>query len=339
MGKRPFPEQEELEFIISCILDGCSYEEIRDKLKRHGPSGKMIGGEYQDFAERSTRTLTSIKRVVDITKKLLRDSLEKEVKMFADPVICQRRQEHWDDLVDTAEMMYSELGMPSLSVIPQEELARGYLMLPPDRNTGWILSQPEKDKPAQVSLSVEENRPLIFNGLITHLQAEYDNFDLGSWKENASSLLILWQTILYKIEQQMTAEAKIPISVSPDISGFSAAMGSFLIDWLVTNRNNPNASIALETSPAETGTGLFILHPEGRPAHWLARGNKHQIKRAKEVIYRLADHYASAESMQKLAKHMDLLDQQTIRIREMLSIVCQRRTFQGTCNICSPWSG
>lgn len=72
MGKKPFPREDKLRFIIQRIGEGASDAEIQEDLLKYGPSGKVPSGQYGVFGDVGIRTLRNIRQVYEVTKELIR---------------------------------------------------------------------------------------------------------------------------------------------------------------------------------------------------------------------------------------------------------------------------
>lgn len=92
LGKRAEPTPEELEFIYECFQKNLSNEEVLEELNSEGfPLSRSLG-----FIKRRRREFNAAKKVIG-----------EQAKKEFDPILIERRKEHWDELSKLAALLLS----------------------------------------------------------------------------------------------------------------------------------------------------------------------------------------------------------------------------------------
>jgi hypothetical protein len=132
-GKKEEPKYEELEFIAKCFLKGLSDKEVLVEME-----GEPFNLRTKGFIRRRRREFDAYRKVV-----------EKEAQKVFDPIVIERRKEHWDELAKMAAQLFYYWDR--------------YLNYKKIDNKGYIVSDEE----------LEKIDWLTADFLLTHLKAEF----------------------------------------------------------------------------------------------------------------------------------------------------------------------
>lgn len=112
MGRRSFPRQDKLKFIVERIIGGSPDGEIQDALTEYGPFGRVKRGEYGAYGEVGLRTIANIRLVVELTREQV-----KEDKVVSSPWVQEAQRVHLFGVEERAEwgglntVTYKEVGV------------------------------------------------------------------------------------------------------------------------------------------------------------------------------------------------------------------------------------
>jgi len=156
-GKKAEPTPEELEFIYSKIEDKLSDSEILEEMQSEAFLLRTPGS-----IKRRRREYYAAKRVFEalVNKKL-------------DPAITRQRIRHWNELAEAAKKLKRNIDLVKRS---EEELFGNIL-------SGWVSTSALVIFNDKHKTALERVDSLVAEGLLSHLKAEFKQFDaIEGWR-------------------------------------------------------------------------------------------------------------------------------------------------------------
>jgi hypothetical protein len=332
VGAKPAVSASELEFIVNRILSADSDNQVVDAMSRHSPSGEA----------RSTRTISSIRRTVEVTHRLLADRVKREVILHNDALLSGHIRDHWEKLTRVAEDMRVQLSVPDLRFISSEDIRRERLVIHTADYTGWNCVWETGKAPPAITLVIEERESALTRAFVEHAGAEKPGFDLEDWRNCVSAFMGTWRKLVVEIDVACARFLKRRVYVPGELEP-APYLPAYLTAWFIVSRGQTDGTLATTAGPLPPHPGLpprVDLHPTDDRGAWLVRGKADRVSSFARFLQRLGTrHLSSKNPLQELANLQATAMEKTITLQGVLGEIAARGTFTSgaTCSICRPW--
>ena len=332
MGAKPAVSASELEFIVDRILSGDSDDQVVVAMSRHSPSGEA----------RSTRTISSIRRTVEVTHRLLADRVKREVILHNDALLSGYIRDHWDKLTRVAEDIRVQLSVPDLRLISSEDIRRERLVIHTADYTGWNCVWQTGKAPPAITLVIEEHESALTRAFVEHARAEKPGFDLEDWRNCVSEFMGTWRKLVMRIDVACAGFLDRRVDVPGELEP-APYLPAYLTAWFIDSRGQTDGRLATTVGPLPPRRGLPLrvdLHPTHDRGAWLVRGEADRVSSFARFLQRLGTRHLSSRSrLEKVANLQATAMERTISLQRVLGEIAARGTFTSgaTCSICRPW--
>lgn len=336
MGKGKSPTSEELEFIYRLFTEIVGDSDVvrkYDELEQHGKLGSLPFRHDIRFIRQRRREFEAARRV-----------LEEDFRRRADPVLAERRKEHWDRLAQKIQSLWDALRLPNFANIISNSYRRIDGADESLEGHGWILEHTSEPDQPIIRLRIEKFDPLLFNGAISHLQAEFPEFNklLSIWKRKAGILINRYLSLVDEIGKRAEEQTHIPIIDGYDKRGLRSALAFQVFYWVLTNFRRKGHYMTYEAREFTGGEGelssLIEAEEYGYYQKVLASGSAEEIARCEDALRGLVDYYIEDERVGEIKiDNIREVHEALNSLTSIFSLVTHRKTFVGTCPICADW--
>lgn len=312
---------EELKFVWRLIPKDYSDKAILNEYDRLARCGKLAFPLRTDI-----RFVRRRRAEYQAAKEILQPYLEGQV----DPVLAERKREHWDSLVEEAKKLRQEL-YSAIASRRLVELEPGGRVLSSGEGAAWFFHE-VGGKP-KIRLTVEDDKPFsLFRGLLEHLDAEFLEFSkrLERWRVEAGKLIVDW----HHFSNEISGKVKKIEDKHPEVevgAGCSAAIYRWVLEHFGKEGQYP-VVVKRVHGIGESRADLLVENEQGM---WeLASVPVEKTKQWERTLHSLIDFYIKDPGAAELTSTADRLKEIADPLRNNLALVINRRTFRGTCLIC-----
>jgi hypothetical protein len=127
MGRKPFPREDTLRFIVQKISEGASDAEIQEGLLEFGPSGRVPRGQHGVFGEVGIRTIHNIRQVYEVTGELISAQAKQQNFTFVNANVKHLEQvqaiiQKWNESLITRHRSADTYVLPPHYNVEQDKL-------------------------------------------------------------------------------------------------------------------------------------------------------------------------------------------------------------------------
>ena len=182
----------------------------------------------------------------------------------------------------------------------------------------------------EIRLAVEEEA--LFPRLLHHLHAEKGQFAvLPGWKKKLAGLLRICLNQAAEIARACSADTNMLYIGRDAPRGLYWNLPAFICQFCLRTVGT-QAVPALFTEPYSGE--LMTLRPQDEPAVALALDTEENIRRCQEVLVNHIEEQRDTEVWPEIAGTLSNLGETATQMRAALTIVIEKGSFAGTCDVC-----